>query len=161
MNSKLRTTILALGAAALLVPTGATAKSEKAAGKGPQAKSEHASEGKAKGHAKAKNAVVKGTVVSVEGTTVTVTVEKANRWGRRLKGTDAAFTVDAVKKLGVRDTNGDGTADAADIVAGDKVHVQARITRDAEAPFAARKLKVKYPEAEGEGEGETEEAPAP
>jgi hypothetical protein len=110
--------------AALGVP--ATAVAAKPATAGPKAKTEHAAKGKA--HAKKpKNAVFTGTVVSVDGTTVTVHVDKANHWGRAYKGTDVAFDVSGVKHAPV-------------VVAGDAVQVQAKIASDAVPPFAARKL---------------------
>jgi ABC-type uncharacterized transport system ATPase subunit len=136
--------------AALAAPTAATAKSDHAAS--------HESHGK--GHAKAKNAVLKGAVVSVDAAagSVVLHVDKANKWGRSLKGTDVTFTVAAVKRLGVRDTNGDGKRDLADVKAGDKAQAQAKVAKDAPQPFAARKLKVYAPEgSEGTEEGaETE-----
>src|SRR5436190_24308744 len=53
----------------------------------------------AKGHAKPKNAVFKGAVVSTDTTagTVTVHVAKANHWGKTFKDTDVTFTVATVK----------------------------------------------------------------
>jgi hypothetical protein len=144
MNTKLRTSLLALGAAALLIPAGAVAKSDKAAGKG---KSDQA-----KGQSKAKNAVFSGSVVSVDAATGTVVVHvtKTNKWGRRFDEQDVAFTVAGVKKLGVRDVTNDGKTDLADVFPEDKAHVQAKIAKDAAAPLAARKFKVQYPEAETE-----------
>ena len=121
---------------------------------------------KGKGHskpAKAKNVVLKGVVVSVDATSgaVTVTVNKATKHGRFLKGTDAAFTA---TKVNVADTNGDGAATTADLVAGDKVVIQAKLASDATAPYAARKIvdqthpKVDDDDA-AEAETETEAPP--
>lgn len=90
--------------------------------------------GKAKAP-KAKSVSLKGVVVSADATSVTVTVKKANKAGRSLVGTDAQFTV---TKVSVADTNADGVANALDFVAGDKVHVQAKLGADAVAPYAAR-----------------------
>ena len=118
--------------AALAAPTAATAKSD------------HAPKDKGKGQAKAKNAVMKGSVVSVDAAagSVVLHVDKANKWGRSFKGTDVTFTVASVKKLGVADTNGDGKRDLADVADGDKVVVKARLARKAPGagPFAARQL---------------------
>jgi ABC-type uncharacterized transport system ATPase subunit len=128
--------IAALAAvAALAAPTAATAKNDHAKSHG-------------KGQAKAKNAVFKGSVTLVDVATGTVTlhVDKANKWGRSLKGSDVSFTVATVKKLGVADTNGDGQRTLDDIHAGDKAQAQAKIVKDAAQPFAARKLKVYAPE---------------
>ena len=94
------------------------------------------SQGKGKAP-KAKSVSLKGVVVSADATTVTVTVKKANKAGRSLVGTDVQFTVTKVK---VADTNGDGAMNALDFVAGDKVHVQAKLAKDAVAPFEARKV---------------------
>jgi hypothetical protein len=124
---KLKPIAVLIAVAALGVP--ATAVADKPASKPAKAhgKSHHAP--------KAKNAVFKGSVVSVDGTTVTVHVDKANHWGRKYKGTDVAFDVSGLKHAPV-------------VAAGDAVLVQARITSDATPPFAARKLnKLDAPEA--------------
>ena len=142
-----RKPLLAIAAvAALAVPTAATAK-----------KPDHAGT-HGKGHAKAKNAVFKGSVVSVDAVagSVVLHVDKANKWGRSLKGTDVTFTVATVKKIGVADTNGDGKRDLADVVAGDKAQAQAKVVKDAPQPFAARKLKVYVPETAGTEGTETD-----
>ena len=129
--------------AALAVPTAATAKPD------------HAPKDKGKGQAKAKNAVMKGSVVSVDAAagSVVLHVDKANKWGRSFKGTDVTFTVASVKKLGVADTNGDGKRDLADVAPGALAQAQAKIAKDAPQPFAARKFKVYVPDtAETESE---------
>lgn len=89
--------------------------------------------------AKAKNVVFKGIVVSYDATSgaVTVTIGKATKHGRSLVGTDAAFTA---TKVNVADTNGDGALTTADLAAGDKVVIQAKLAQDAVAPYAARKI---------------------
>lgn len=135
----------ALAVAALLVPTAATAdgKGKGSAGDGPATThKQDKAKSKGKGHGKAKNAVFKGTVVSVDAAagTVVVKVAKTNRWARAFKGQDVTFT-----------TKSDLTA----VKPGDKVQVQARIKRGQAAPFAARKFKVYAPEAP------EEPAPAP
>jgi hypothetical protein len=99
-----------------------------------------------KAHApKVKNAVFKGAVVSVDGTTVTVHVDKANKWGRSYKGTDVAFDVSKLKK-------------ATTVVAGDAVLVQAKIAKDAVPPLVARKLNKLDADDDGAEEEKTEES---
>jgi hypothetical protein len=94
----------------------------------PADKPVHPAKAHGKAHApKVKNAVFKGSVVSVDGTTVTVHVDKANHWGRSFKGQDVAFDVSKLKKAPV-------------VVAGDAVLVQAKIANDATPPLTARKL---------------------
>jgi hypothetical protein len=139
--------------AALAAPTAATAKSDHAGAHG---------KGKANGHAKVKNAVFKGSVVSVDAAagSVVLHVVKANKWGRSLKDTDVTFTVATVKQLGVNDVNGDGKRDLADVAAGDSAQAQAKIAKDAAQPFAARKFKVYAPEPAGESEDAGTTTPA-
>jgi len=141
--------------AALAAPTAAIADAGTAGSDG--AKTEHQATNK--GQAKPKNAVFKGSVVSVDvaAGTVTVHVDKANKWGRRFKGGDVAFTVAGVKKLNVEDTNADGVRDLNDVKAGDRAKAQAKITKDAVAPLAARKMHVRGPKAADD----TDEAAAP
>lgn len=161
MTSKLKTIAIALGAAALLTPAGALAQSEHAS-KGKAKSQEKSSKAKKKGHAKPKNAVFKGTVVSVEGSTLTVAVTKTNKWGRGFDDSDVAFSVVEATKVKVADTNGDTKFDLADFKAGDKVHVQARITRDAAAPLTARSVKNQTaPKPKDDSEDEAAPAPAP
>jgi hypothetical protein len=134
MNSKHFPAIAAV--AALAIPTAAVAKPDHPGG-------EHGkSQAHAKGHAKPKNAVFKGTVVSTDTAagSVVVHVLKVNRWSKTFKDADVTFTVATVKKINVADTNADGKRDLADLKAGDPVLVQARITKDSAQPFAARKL---------------------
>jgi hypothetical protein len=110
------------------------------------------------GKAKPRNVVLKGVVVSSDATTVTVTVTKATRHGRSLVGTDAVFTV---ARVNVADTNADGAMNSLDLVAGDKVVVQARIGRDDVAPYRARKVVDQtHPRPSESTETETAGAPA-
>jgi len=152
MNSKHLAAIAAV--AALAVPTAAVA--DAGHGKSGTAKSEH----QAKGQAKAKNAVFKGTVVSTDTTagSITVHVLKVNHWSKSFKDTDVTFTVATVKKINVADTNADGKRDLADVKAGDPVLVQAQITKDAAQPFAARKLNDQA--ADSESDSDSAEKPA-
>lgn len=146
----------AIAVAALLVPTAATAtngKSKGASGDKPAKTHSHGKKDKkakkGKGHGKAKNHVFKGTVVSIDAATSTVVVNivKGNKRARAFKGTDVTFTLDKVRKIRVRDTNGDTKRDLADVQVGDRVQVQAKFAKGAEGPFAARKFKVYKPKA--------------
>ena len=117
-------TALALAAA----PAALAKKGGDHPGKG-QAKSEEA-KSKGKGHGKgkskaAKNIVVKGSLVSIDtaASTVVVLVEKSNKHGRHLVGTEATFPV---AKFSVGDTDGDTQMTLADFAVGDKVLVNAR-----------------------------------
>lgn len=152
-------TAIAVSALAIAVAPSAFAKgNDQPHGKSGESHGKaHQHHGKAKGHAKAHNVVFKGTVASVaDDGTVTVSVTKATKWGRELKGTDVAFTV---KKFSVADTNGDQVRDAKDVQAGDKVVVKARIAKDDEAPYAARQLvdqtrpKADDEQTEGDDDG--------
>jgi hypothetical protein len=141
MNRKHIAALVAV--AALAAPTAASAGAGH--GKSETAKAQHQATNK--GHAKPKNAVFKGTVVSADvvAGTITIHVDKASKWGRRFKGTDVSFTVDRVKKLHVADTNADGKKDLADVKTGDRAKAEARITKTDVPPLAARKLKVAAP----------------
>jgi hypothetical protein len=92
---------------------------------------------------KTRNVIVKGTVVAVDGNFVTVAVAGSNHHGRALKGQEIQLDL-AAARIRVKDVNGDGARDAADVVAGDRVLAQVRVPRqttlDLSQPFAARKL---------------------
>jgi hypothetical protein len=151
MNSKRISVIFVV--AAVAVPTAAVAKPDQPGGGHGKG---HA---QAKGQSKAKNAVFKGAVVSTDTTagSVVVHVLKVNHWSKSFKDTDVTFTVAAVKKINVADTNGDGKRDLADVKAGDPVLVQARISKDSTQPFAARKLNDQA--GDGTDAAETPEQP--
>jgi len=152
MNSKQIAVIAAV--AAVAVPTAAVAKPDQPGGGHSKSQSQ------AKGQSKAKNAVFKGTVVSTDTTagSVVVHVLKVNHWSKTFKGTDVTFTIATVKKINVADTNGDGVRDLADVKAGDRVLVQARITKDATQPFAARKLNDQAPDSSDSGQTQQPES---
>jgi hypothetical protein len=163
MNQRIRTITIAALALAVAAPVAATADSGK--GKG-QTKSAEA-KAKPKKAKKAKQAEFKGTVKAVDAAagTVTVTVEKASKWGRAYKGKDVVFTLTGVKKIKVADTNADGKKDLADVKAGDRAHAGARIAKDADvtAPVAANKFHASAPkaaEADDDEDGD-DAAPAP
>lgn len=105
----------------------------------------------------------KGKVAAVEGQIVTLTVERANRHGRRFRGQAVQFDVTDAR-IKVRDRNGDGEHDLADVATGDRAVVQARLPRrlaaDAAQPFAAERLVAKAPRAP-EPDGEEEETAPP
>jgi hypothetical protein len=146
--------IIAAAATLALAVTPAALAKQADRGSAPPA----AHHGKAKGKAKPRNVVLKGVVVSSDATTVTVTVTKATRHGRSLVGTDAVFTV---ARVNVADTNADGAMNSLDLVAGDKVVVQARIGRDDVAPYRARKVVDQtHPRPSESTETETAGAPA-
>ncbi len=140
MNNKLKAAVVALGAAAVIVPGASAAKPD-----GKPAKAQSKAHGK-----NAKNAVFRGTVVSSDLTagSVVVKVASASRWGRHLDEQDVTFTLASVKKLKVADTNGDGKVDLADVKPGDRAHVQARMAKDAAGPLAARAFQAKAPAAD-------------
>ena len=132
MSRTTRHVAAAIGAAALLLPSAALAepKPDKPVKPAKPAKPVKV---------KTANYIVKG-VWNADGT-VTVTGGNARVRKGGLIGTTLTFTLDGAK-LRVADTNADGTLDAADVVAGDKVVIQARLprTEPGEGPFAARKL---------------------
>jgi hypothetical protein len=142
LNSRLLPLGLAL---ALVVPAAAAAKPDKAAKptKPPKVKTV--------------TYVFKGTW-NADGT---VLVKKGNAHVRKahLVGGNVAFDLTKAK-LVVADTNADGKHDAADLQAGDKVLVQARLPRKVpgDAPYSARKLvdQTHPPTAD-----EAPESPAP
>jgi len=86
--------------------------------------------------------VFAGTVKSIAGNTVTVSVLHANHDAHALVGQDVEFDVSAARIV-VRDANGDGKRDLGDVAVGDRVQVLARLPRDlstATQPFAATAL---------------------
>jgi hypothetical protein len=89
------------------------------------------------------NVIVKGKVASVDGSVVTVTVSRANHHGRALRGQDVQLDVTNAR-IRVKDVNGDGVRDAADVAAGDRVLAQVRVPRraplDLTQAFSARRL---------------------
>jgi hypothetical protein len=87
--------------------------------------------------------------------TVNVLVKHSNRHGRALRNTEV--TVDVTKaRVVVRDVNGDGERNFADIADGDLAKIQLRLSRRhvfGDEPAPARRAIFKAPEAE-------EQAPA-
>jgi ATPase subunit of ABC transporter with duplicated ATPase domains len=143
--TKIRMILMASAALALAAPVAATADSGK-----DKTKSAEKAPKKAKKAPKGKNAEFKGTVKAVDAAagTVTVTVDKASKWGRAYKGKDVVFTLAGVKKIKVADTNGDTKKDLADVKVGDRAKLGARIVKgtDVALPVAANKAHFKAPE---------------
>ena len=87
--------------------------------------------------------IVAGTVASVDGDVVTVQVRRANRHGRALRNQQVQLDVSSAR-LRVKDANSDGTRDATDVAAGDRVLAQVRVPRgttlDLTQPIATRIL---------------------
>ena len=146
-----RIAVMALSAALLAVPTVAAAKP--GAGKGAEkhaAKHESKRKSHKPKHAKRVMFVFKGTFAAPG--TVTVTSGNAHVRKGGFVGQAVSFDL-ANAKIVVADTNGDGTADLADVKDGDQVLVQARVAKrtkyaapaegETAAAIVARKLIVK------------------
>jgi hypothetical protein len=137
------------GLATLALPiVGAEAKppgagGEKAAGKGGT-KSKRCKKPRAVGF------VAAGTLASVEGSSVNLTVVRANRHARRwLESNEAAFdTADlTVSFAGVTDAELSGAVDLADVLPTDRVRVLGKLALpkrgcEGEAVLTLRKVKV-------------------
>ena len=137
MQQKLTRTLVVLGtAAALAAPAAAVAK-QGGKGKG------HGPDRTAVKGPKAKTVIIKGLVASVDGSLVTVDVRRGNSRGRKYAGQQLVLDL-AAARVSVRDVNGDGARDAADIAAGDRFVAQVKVPRgstiDPEAAVAARRF---------------------
>ena len=150
-TSKLRRPLAVLGAAAAVAgPSLASAQPPDGHGQGGHERG--AGHGKGPAHRPAKRTpvvtyVFKGKVARVAAaSTVVVAVHKVNRHGRALRGRDVAFDVTAAQVV-VRDVNGDGRRDLADVAVGDRVQVLARLPKRLAGalsePVAAKGLIVK------------------
>ena len=129
---KLKPTLAVLGAAALVAfPAGASGKGESGGktGKADDANTAKAPKGKKPKKPKVDTYEFKGLVKAV-GTDGTVQVEVVggNSKAKKLKGQTLTFDVSKAK-VKVADTNGDGKRDLADVGAGDRVNVQAKLLR--------------------------------
>jgi hypothetical protein len=153
--------IAALSALALIaVPAGAMGKKSegsKGKGKGKPAATQGPSAGTQQycdpfgGKGKKKVAyVARGVVKDVDpgAGTVTLTVAKrggaTNKHARSWRGDDVTFLVNCAK-LKVRDTNGDGNRDLADVKTGDSAAVLAKLPRklgSSTQPYLAKQLRV-------------------
>jgi hypothetical protein len=146
MNNSPKTIIAAVAAAAALAAPVAAQAHGNGHGKGRGNAPVQAQE-RGHGHAfktpKTRNVIVKGTVASVDGTVVTIAVNRANHHGRAFAGQQVQLDVSAAR-LQVKDVNGDGTRDVNDMAAGDRVLAQLRVPRgvalDLTQAFATRRL---------------------
>lgn len=157
MNPNFKRTLVVLGsAAALAAPAAATAKQGASGkGKGPD---RAATKGP-----KFSTVIFKGTVASVDGSTVTVAVEKGNSRGRTHAGQELVLDL-ASARISVADLNADGARDVADVAAGDRFVAQVRVPRgvaiDPAAALVARRfVDVGPPEVDDDdaADEETEE----
>jgi hypothetical protein len=153
--------LAALGiAAALAMPAAALAKGgHDAGGKG----AEHGAKSKKPKKPKTATYVFKGTVAAVDGTTVQVEVAGGNSRGRKYKDQTLGFDV-ANARLKVRDANGDGKRDLADVAVGDRVVVQAKLPKgalDTSGALAARHVLDQGPVKPQDPPAENQEEPAP
>ena len=167
----LKRTFATLGVAALVAsPAAATAKSVNGgSGKAPDKGAKHeAKGGKGKKPKKPKvhTYVFKGVVSAVADGNVLVAVDGGNSRGKKFKGQTLTFDVSKAK-LKVADVNNDGKRDLADVAAGDRVNVQAKVagTLEGDSAIAARhfvdKGPVPAPETDEPKAPETTEPPAP
>ena len=105
-----------VAAMALVVPAGAIAKP----GKDKPAKDPKPPK------VKSVSVNLKGIVTANDGTTVTITVDKASGQAKGCKGKSLSFTT---SKVHVADNDGDGDADLSDVLVGHAVKVQARVPK--------------------------------
>jgi len=113
--------------------------------------------------------VARGTVKAVDATAKTITITVAdrdgatNRHARAWRGTDVTFDVSSAR-LQVRDVNGDGVRDLADVAVGDLAGVHARLPRllDGVAmPYAAKQVRARKAPATTSTDATEPGAPAP
>ncbi len=126
MNSHLKISAV-VAAMALLIPAGAIAKRpEDKPAKGNKhghlAKPEKAKTPKVK----VATANVKGVVIAKDGTTMTVTVDKASGHAKACKGLSLTFDVSEAR-FHTADNEPDGDMDAADVLVGHAVKVRAKV----------------------------------
>ena len=165
-----RTIAVALGAAALIVPASAAARSDHPVGKGAEHKAQHvASHERGSGrHKKAPKPVTFVFRGVYKGAGV-VTVASGNAHARKggFVGQDVTFDV-ASAKVVAAESDGVPGVSAGDLQAGDAVLVQARLPRGtkaagsdaAPAAIVARKVVDKTHPPVVDGHDETEPAPA-
>ena len=143
MQSKFTRPLVTLGVvAAIGIPVAdAAAKGHDSGhGKKPAAGKGHKGpKGPKAPHMRALN--VKGTVAAVGDGTIDVLVKGANHHGKALRGQTVTVDV-ATARIVVRDVNGDGVRDLADVAVGDRVVVQSRIAKGS-APDPAQPLVAK------------------
>jgi hypothetical protein len=164
---KPKTTLAVLATAALVAfPAGAMGK-DGSGGNGKGKDGDAAAAGqKAPGKpkkAKTDTYEFKGLVVAVGEGTVQVEVTAGNSRGRKLKGQTLTFDVTKAK-LKVADVNKDGKRDLADVAAGDRVNVQAKLPRgavDTSQALPARHFVDKGPVPAPEAPADLKEPEAP
>ncbi|MFL5780797.1 MAG: hypothetical protein ACJ760_05755 [Thermoleophilaceae bacterium] len=145
MQSRYTRPLVALGVvAALALPAAAVGKGPSGDhGKGADHShaGEHGKGSKRPKTPKTRALNIRGTVAALGDGTVDVLVKDANHHGRALAG--QTVTVDVSNaRIVVRDVNGDGTRDIADVAVGDRVLVQSRIAKGA-APDPAEPVVAK------------------
>jgi hypothetical protein len=168
MNSK---TVRALGAlaaaAALALPAGAAAKGQGGSHGRSADHSQAGQHAQGSGHGfkpKTRALNLKGTVAAVGDATIDVLVERANHHGRVLRGQTVTVDV-STARIVVRDVNGDGVRDLADVAVGDRVVAQSRIAKGAEPdpaqPLVAKRVVDQGPKkVHTEPDGAGDEPPA-
>ena len=160
---KPKTTLAVLCAAALVAfPAGAVAKGGPG-GHGKADDADVAKPGKSKKPKKPKvdTSEFKGLVTAVGDGTISVEVKAGNSRAKKFKGQTLTFDVKNAK-LKVADVNKDGKRDLADVAAGDRVNVQAKLPRsgvDASQALPARHVVDKGPVPAPEEEPKPEEQP--
>jgi hypothetical protein len=140
MQSRSTRPLVVLGVVAALALPGAAIGKSADHGKG----ADHGHAGKQQKHPKkpkSRALNIKGTVAAVGDGSVDVLVKSANHHGRALAGQTVTVDV-ATARIVVRDVNGDGSRDLADVAVGDRVLVQSRIAKGA-APDPAEPLVAK------------------
>jgi hypothetical protein len=71
---------------------------------------------------------VQGLVTAKDDTTVTVKVRRSSRFPRVLRGREFVYDMSEARVL-VRDVNGDGEQNLADVSVGDRAQIKARLPR--------------------------------
>ena len=146
MTTLTRSALAILAAGSLAAPAAASAKARPDDGRG-QSTGTAAHPGKGHDNAKRNPTVTyvfKGTVASVDAATGTaaIKVAKVNHQGRSARGLTVTFDLSEAT-VAVADINADGAANVADVAAGDRVLVHARLPRrsaDLTGTVVARKL---------------------
>ena len=142
-----RWTLAFLAAGALAAPGAAQAKGGSGEGGEHRSLAADAHPGKAGDKAKHNPTVTytfKATAVSVDAAagTVVAKVAKTNHHGRSVRNATVTFDLSTARIIAA-DVNADGAATLADVAAGDKVLVQARLAKrspDLSGTIVARKL---------------------
>src|SRR5438552_91912 len=150
LRGQLNRTLVAVGiAAALALPASAVAKNH-GGGKGKHGGSHARSQSgkqKHKGHDARVAYTFKGVVASVDpaAKTVVVSVDHANRHGRKFVGQDLTFNFSNTR-LVVADVNSDGAEDLGDVSEGDRIKVRVKLPRNpgdlSSGPIDARKMSA-------------------